>query len=56
MSQGFEIESGDANNSARNQRKRIEVPGIKVIQQSLVQHFGEIQDPRVERTRETFTY
>lgn len=51
MSQGFEIESGDAKNTSRNQRKPIEVPEIEAIQQSLVQQFGDIKDPRVERTK-----
>ena len=51
MSQGFEMESGNAKNTSGNQRKRIEVPEIGAIQQSLVQHFGEMKDPRVERTK-----
>ncbi|MEA5627988.1 hypothetical protein [Nostoc sp. UHCC 0251] len=37
MSQGFEMESGDAKNTSGNQRKQIEVPEIGDIEQSLVQ-------------------
>jgi len=51
MSQGFEIELTDAKKSSRNQRKPTEVAEIGTIQQSLAKHFGDIEDPRVERTK-----
>lgn len=51
MSQGFEIESVDANTTTQNQKKPIQVAEIKAIQQSLVKHFTDIKDPRVERTK-----
>lgn len=51
MSQGFRTESVDAKKSSRNQRKPTEVASIECIQQSLVKHFGDIEDPRVERTK-----
>jgi hypothetical protein len=51
MSQGFGIESADGKNSDHHQRKPTEVPEIGAIQQSLVQHFGDIKDPRAERTK-----
>lgn len=51
MSQGFGIESADALKGARRPRKQTEVALIGDIQQSLVQHFGDIKDPRVERTK-----
>lgn len=51
MSQGFEIESVDAKKSSRTVRKPTEVAKIGCIQQSLVKHFGDIKDPRVERTK-----
>jgi hypothetical protein len=51
MSQGFRTESVDAKKSFRNQRKPTEVASIECIQQSLVKHFGDIEDPRVERTK-----
>jgi predicted transposase YbfD/YdcC len=51
MSQGFGIESVDAKKSFRTVRKPIEVPEIGCIQQSLVKHFQDIPDPRVERPK-----
>ena len=45
------MESGDAKNTFGNQRKQIEVPEIGAIEQSLVQYFGDIKDPRVERIK-----
>ena len=51
MSQGFGIESIDGNKSDRHQRKATEVAQIGYIQQSLVKHFSDIKDPRVERTK-----
>ena len=54
MSQNFGSESVDSKKSSRNQRKSTEVASIECVQQSLVKH-GDIEDPRVERTRETST-
>lgn len=51
MSQGFEIESVDANTSIPTLSKPIQVPEIGSIQQTLVEHFTDIKDPRVERTK-----
>lgn len=51
MSQGFGIESVDALKSSRTVSKLTVVAEIREIQQSLVKHFGDIKDPRVERTK-----
>ncbi len=51
MSQGFETKSADAIQNSRGQRKPKEIPDIASIQQSLVEHFADIKDPRVERTK-----
>jgi predicted transposase YbfD/YdcC len=51
MSQGFAIESVDANKSSCPVSKPTQAAEIEWIQQSLVTHFGDIQDPRVERTK-----
>ena len=51
MSQGFGIESADALQGSRRPRKQTEVASIGDIQHSLVQYFGDIKDPRVERTK-----
>jgi hypothetical protein len=51
MSKGFEIESADAHKSSCHQRKPKAVADITYIQQSLAEHFCEIKDPRVERTK-----
>ena len=51
MSEGFESKStADAKKSFRTQKKPTEVADIGCIQQSLVKHFRDIKDPRVERT------
>ncbi len=51
MSPCFEIKSADAKKISRIVRKSKEVASITVIQQSLIKHFRDIQDPRVERTK-----
>lgn len=51
MSQGFETKSGDGLQKANEQQKSKGIADIGSIQQSLVEHFGEIKDPRVERTK-----
>jgi predicted transposase YbfD/YdcC len=51
MSQGFETKSADGLQNARSQRKLKEIEDISSIQQSLVEHFGDIKDPRVDRTK-----
>jgi hypothetical protein len=48
MSQGFETKSADRVQNAREERKSKEIADIGSIQQSLVEHFGDIKDPRVE--------
>ncbi|MCC5664235.1 ISAs1 family transposase [Nostoc sp. CHAB 5784] len=51
MSQGFETKSADALKNPSGQRKPKEIVDIGSIQQSLVGHFAELKDPRVERTK-----
>ncbi|HEY9844751.1 MAG TPA: ISAs1 family transposase, partial [Candidatus Caenarcaniphilales bacterium] len=51
MSEGFETKSADPIENSRRQRKPIEVADIGSIQQSLIEHFSDIKDPRVERTK-----
>jgi predicted transposase YbfD/YdcC len=51
MSQGFETKSADGLQNTRSHRKSKEIADIASIQQSLVEHFGDIKDPRVERTK-----
>lgn len=51
MSQGFETKSADALQNTRTQRKSKEIVDIASIQQNLVEHFADIKDPRVERTK-----
>ena len=51
MSQGFHNKYAAAHPSFRTHRKPTEVADIRCIQQSLVQHFQGIKDPRVERTK-----
>lgn len=51
MSQGFKIKSADGLQNTRSHRKSKEIADIASIQQSLVEHFGDIKDPRVERTK-----
>jgi hypothetical protein len=55
MSEGFEAKSGDATKNYLRGRKSAELADIGSIQQSVVEQFAEIKDPRVERTRETST-
>ncbi len=51
MSQGFETKSADAVKNFRGHRQLKEIVDIGSIQQSLVEHFAQIKDPRVERTK-----
>lgn len=51
MSQGFENKSVDVKKSSHPVRKLKAVVEIGAIQQSLVKHFGDIKDRRVERTK-----
>lgn len=51
MSEEFNTKSAEAKKSFFPQIKFTEVASIGAIQQSLVEHFGDIKDPRVERTK-----
>jgi predicted transposase YbfD/YdcC len=51
MSQGFETKSANALKNVSGQRQPKEIADIGSIQQSLVEHFAQIEDPRVERTK-----
>jgi predicted transposase YbfD/YdcC len=51
MSQGFKTKSADATKNSVGQRQPIQVADIGSIQRSLVEHFSDIKDPRVERTK-----
>jgi len=51
MCEGFETKSAQAKESSRPGRKSTEIASIGAIQQSLVEHFSGIKDPRVERTK-----
>lgn len=51
MSAGLETKSGKAKKSKRHQPKPGQVASIEAIQKSLVKHFEDIKDPRVERTK-----
>lgn len=51
MSQGFETKSADEKKKSSGQRQPKEIADISSIQQSLVEHFADIKDPRVERTK-----
>lgn len=51
MSQGFGMESADAKKRTPSVSKSTQVTDIGCIQESLVEHFGDIEDPRVERTK-----
>jgi hypothetical protein len=51
MYRGFDSHSVDPQNSAHPVSKPTQVADIGSIQQSLVEHFGDIEDPRVERTK-----
>lgn len=51
MSQGFETKSADATKNSGGHRQPTQVADIGSIQQSLVEYFSDIKDPRVERTK-----
>ena len=51
MFQGFNNKTADAQKNFPAEEKITEVADIECIQKSLVQHFQEIKDPRVERTK-----
>ncbi|MCF4967154.1 ISAs1 family transposase [Nostoc sp. CMAA1605] len=51
MSQGFETKSTDVIKKSGGQRQPRQVADIGSIQQGLVEHFSDIKDPRVERTK-----
>jgi predicted transposase YbfD/YdcC len=51
MSEGFKTVAAKAKNINRHQPKPKQVASIEAIQQSLVENFGDIKDPRVERTK-----
>lgn len=51
MFQGFNNKTADTHKNFPSERKLTEVADIGCIQKSLVQHFQEIKDPRVERTK-----
>jgi predicted transposase YbfD/YdcC len=51
MSEGFGIESVDVKKSTPRVSKPTQVADIRRIQQSLVEYFADIEDPRVERTK-----
>ena len=51
MSQGFETKSANALKNSSGQHQPKEIADISSIQQSLVEHFADIKDPRVERTK-----
>jgi hypothetical protein len=51
MFQGFNNKTADAQKNFHAEEKITEVADIGCIQKSLVQHFQEIKDPRVERTK-----
>ncbi|MEG4818296.1 ISAs1 family transposase, partial [Microcoleus sp. K5-D4] len=51
MSQGFNKKNADAQKNSHSEIKLTEVADIGCIQKSLVHHFPEIKDPRVERTK-----
>jgi predicted transposase YbfD/YdcC len=51
MSAGFETKSSDTKKRNRRQAQPAKVASIEAIQQSLVENFGDIKDPRVERTK-----
>ena len=51
MSQGFETEAVKAKKGVRQPQKSTAAADITEIQQSLVKHFGDIKDRRVERTK-----
>lgn len=51
MSRGFGSQSVESQHSAHPVSQPTPVADMDSIQQSLVEHFGEIEDPRVERTK-----
>lgn len=51
MSAGFETKSSDTKKRNRRQAQPAKVASIEAIEQSLVENFGDIKDPRVERTK-----
>lgn len=51
MFQGFNKKNADAQKISHSERKLTEVADIGCIQKSLVHHFQELKDPRVERTK-----
>lgn len=51
MSKGFETKSADSGTIVVRAQKPTEVAEIRSIQQTLVEQFAEIKDPRVERTK-----
>lgn len=51
MSQGFGIESVDVKKSFCPMSKPTQVADIGSIQQSLIEYFADLEDPRVERTK-----
>jgi predicted transposase YbfD/YdcC len=51
MSEGFETKSAASIKNIRRQPKSREIADIGSIQQSLVKHFSDIKDHRVERTK-----
>ena len=51
MSSGFKTVAAKVKKRNRHQPKPEQVTSIEAIQQSLVETFGDIKDPRVERTK-----
>lgn len=51
MSEGFKTVATPGKKINRHQPKPEQVASIETIQQSLVENFGDIKDPRVERTK-----
>lgn len=51
MLEGFETKSADPVKNTRRKQKLKEIADIGSIQQSLVKHFSDIKDNRVERTK-----
>ncbi len=51
MSQGFDINIANAKQNSHSARKNQVVADLMEIQQSLVKHFEDVEDPRVNRTK-----
>jgi hypothetical protein len=51
MSRGFGSQSVESQNSAHPGSQPTAIADMDSIQQSLIEHFGDIKDPRVERTK-----